>query len=221
MFIVFDEFPLNSLLNEDREIDSGRYPHFAALASNAYWFRNATTVSSETVRAVPAIASGQYPTEPGAVPTRRYYSNNVFTLLSAQYDITVFGRFLQMCPPAECAYDLAVPSETLSALISDLGIVWLHIVLPEVMTEKLPTIVGDWGGFAEDRMWRNTEGGRQRNERSAEFDRFLAGIDGSKESQFHFLHTMLPSHAVRVCPVGTTILGLGLSGNHRTGRENI
>ena len=81
VFIVFDEFPLNSLLNEDREIDSGRYPHFSALAADAYWFRDAITVSSNTVWSVPAIASGKYPTELGAVPTRRYYPNNVFTML--------------------------------------------------------------------------------------------------------------------------------------------
>ena len=195
VFIVFDEFPLNSLLNEDREIDSGRYPHFSALAADAYWFRNAVTVSSNTVWSVPAIASGRYPTEPGAVPTRRYYPNNVFTMLSGQYEITVFGRFLQLCPPAECAYDLEVPSETLSALISDLGIVWLHIVLPEVMTEKLPTIVGDWRGFAKNRF-------RQRGERSAEFDRFLATIGESKESRFYFLHTMHPHMPFTYVPSG-------------------
>ncbi len=202
VFIVFDEFPLNSLLNADREIDSGRYPHFSALAADAYWFRDATTVSSNTVWSVPAMVSGRYPTEPGAVPTRRYYPNNVFTMLSAQYEITVFGRFLQLCPPAECVYDLDVPGETLRALISDLGIVWLHIVLPEVLTETLPTIVGDWRGFAADRRWRNTEGGRQRNEPSAEFDRFLATIGGSKASRFYFLHTMLPHMPFRYVPSG-------------------
>ena len=66
VFIVFDEFPLNSLLNENYEIDSGRYPHLAALAANAYWFRNASTVSSQTMWVLPAIVSGRYPTTRGA-----------------------------------------------------------------------------------------------------------------------------------------------------------
>ena len=70
------------------------------------------------------------------------------------------------------------------------------------MTEKLPTIVGDWGGFARNRLWRNTEGGRQRNERNAEFDRFLTTIDGSKESRFYFLHTMLPHMPFEYVPSG-------------------
>ena len=108
VFVVFDEFPLNSLLDENYEIGRGRYPNFAALSEQAHWFRNASTVSSQTTWAVPAIVTGQIPLERGAVPTRRYYPDNLFTLLSARYDITVFGRFLKMCPPARCEYDLAV-----------------------------------------------------------------------------------------------------------------
>ena len=102
---------------------------------------------------------------------------------------------LNMSAGAGSALSREVPSETLSALISDLGIVWLHIVLPEVMTEKLPTIVGDWRGFAKNRF-------RQRNERSAEFDRFLATIGESKESRFYFLHTMYPHMPFTYVPSG-------------------
>ena len=45
VFIVFDEFPLNSLLDENYEIDADRYPNVSALATQSYWFRNTTTVS--------------------------------------------------------------------------------------------------------------------------------------------------------------------------------
>ena len=67
VFIVFDELPLNSLLDEHYEIDADRYPHFSALAARSHWFRNATTVSSETMWALPALVSGIYPLERGAV----------------------------------------------------------------------------------------------------------------------------------------------------------
>ena len=59
--VVFDEFPLTSLLDEHYQIDSVRYPHFAALAEQSTWFRNATTVSGDTVVAVPSLLTGQYP----------------------------------------------------------------------------------------------------------------------------------------------------------------
>ncbi len=211
VFIVFDEFPLNSLLNEHREIDSGRYPSFSALAADAYWFRNATTVSGNTVFAVPAIASGKYPIEPRAVPTRRYYPNNVFTMLSAQYDITVFGRFLQLCPPEECEHDLNVPVESLSALLADLGIVWLHMVLPEGLTVRLPTIVGDWQGFARNR-WQSRD-----RSRANEFDRFLATIDGSNGPRLYFLHTMLPHMPFEYVPSGRRYRGADYQGTLEQG----
>ena len=43
VLVVFDELPLNSLLDADGSIDAKRYPNFAALAREAYWFRNAST----------------------------------------------------------------------------------------------------------------------------------------------------------------------------------
>ena len=61
VFIILDEFPTTSLLNEHHQIDAVRYPNFAALARNATWFRNTTTVSSATAQAVPAILTGKYP----------------------------------------------------------------------------------------------------------------------------------------------------------------
>ena len=80
VFVVFDEFPVNSLLDNHHEIDRVHYPNFARLADHAGWYRNASTVSSMTTWAVPAIVAGQYPTEPNAVPTRRYFPNNLFTM---------------------------------------------------------------------------------------------------------------------------------------------
>ena len=67
--VVFDEFPVTSLMDERRQVDPIRYPHFAALAQQSTWFRNATTVSETTTAAVPAIVSGQYPDRPPAIRT--------------------------------------------------------------------------------------------------------------------------------------------------------
>ena len=44
VMVIFDEFPVTSLMDERRRIDPVRYPNFAALAQDATWFRNATTV---------------------------------------------------------------------------------------------------------------------------------------------------------------------------------
>ncbi len=74
VFVVFDELPLMSLLDAGGNIDAARFPNVAALARDAYWFPNASTVASNTEHAVPAILSGRYPTSPHAVPTLRVLS---------------------------------------------------------------------------------------------------------------------------------------------------
>ena len=202
VFIVLDEFPLSSLLDQDYAIDPGRYPNFAALAASSYWFRNATTVSSQTVWAVPAIVSGTYPLDRGAVPTRRYYPNNLFTVLSGRYDMTVFGRFLQLCPTSTCSYDLAMPAETAGRLAADSAIVLLHIILPEPLTRGLPTIVGDWRGFARARVTRDFGDHAEPNQRHAEFDRFLATVEKGKDARLYFLHSLLPHMPFEYVPSG-------------------
>ena len=201
VFVVFDELPLNSLLDENHEIDAGRYPNFSALAAHSYWFRNTTTVSAETMWAVPALVSGVYPFERGAVPTRRYYPNNLFTVLSARYEMTVFGRFLQLCPASTCAHDLAVPEETVGRLVADATVVLGHIVLPEPVSRYLPTIVGDWVGFARARG-RAFDVNVRANQRHAEFERFLATIEKGRDAHLYFLHTLLPHMPFEYVPSG-------------------
>jgi len=61
IFVVFDEFPVTSLMDEQRQIDPIRYPNFAALSRDAYWFRSDSTVGERTTKAIPAILSGIYP----------------------------------------------------------------------------------------------------------------------------------------------------------------
>lgn len=202
VFIVFDEFPLNSLLDENYRIDDVRFPNFAALADDAYWFRNASTVSSQTMWAVPAIVTGIYPVEIGAVPTRRYYPNNLFTLLSDRYEATLFGRFLQLCPVDKCAYDLETSGESLGALIADLSIVYLHVITPTAMSDRLPPIVGDWRGFATRRLFRDDGGRRVANDRSSEFERFLGTMGPDNDGHLYFLHSLLPHAPFNYTPSG-------------------
>ena len=210
--VVFDEFPLNSLLDDAYEIDRGRYPHFASLAADSYWFRNTTTVSSETVWAVPAIVSGLYPFERGAVPTRRYYPNNLFTVLSERYAMTVFGRFLQLCPPSTCAHDLAAPEESVVGLAADSMVVLGHILLPEPSRRHLPTIVGDWGGFARARGRPAFGDDVGRDQRDAEFERFLTALEPGDDARLYFLHTLLPHMPFEYVPSGRSYRAPDLQG---------
>ena len=217
VFIVFDEFPLNSLLDENYEIDADRYPNFSALAAQSHWFRNATTVSSETVWAVPAIVSGIYPFERGAVPTRRYYPNNLFTVLSERYEITLFGSFRELCPTPACQHDLAVAEETTMRLAADSSVILGHIVLPEPLARNLPTIVGDWSGFASAHVQRETDGGVEQTRR-AEFERFLATIENDGGAHLYFLHSLLPHMTFEFVPSGRRYAGPDYQGREIGGK---
>jgi hypothetical protein len=198
VLVVFDELPLNSLLDADEKIDAERYPNFAALARDAYWFRNASTVSSGTTWAVPAILSGRYPTTSEAVPTLRYYPVNLFTTLARHYNIFASLRFQQLCPSRACRYNSAIPADTVPSLLSDLGLVWLHIVLPQPLREALPPVVGDWAEFGGPPAAPTRE---IRNGRGGVFAEFLSAIDG-QPARLHVIHSMLPHMAFEYVPSG-------------------
>jgi hypothetical protein len=211
VFVVFDEFPLHSLLDEGGGIDAVRFPHLAALAREGTWYREATTVSSQTVWAVPAIASGRYPESRGAVPTLRYYPGNLFTMLAGRYQMTVFGRFLQLCPEGACTRDLAGPADGPVALAADLGVVWLHIVSPAPLVDELPPVVGDWHGFAAAGRFRTVNGRRVRNDRLGEFERFAAAMTADP-ARLYFLHSLTPHMPFEYVPSGKRYEGIDYQG---------
>ena len=59
VFVIFDEFEAGALLDENKEIDPVRYPNFAALARDSWWFPRATTVWTETTSGVATPASSR------------------------------------------------------------------------------------------------------------------------------------------------------------------
>ena len=219
VLVVFDEFPVSALLDRTHRINRTRYPNFASLADTATWYRNASTVSSSTVWAVPAIVSGRYPIEPNSVPTLRYYPINLFTMLSERYRMTAFGRFLQLCLANTCTYDLEV-HDSLSALVADLGVVYSHIVSPETVAARLPPILGDWRDFATRRMSRDENGERRRNARAAEFERFLETITPDPEGRLYFLHTLAPHMPFEYVPSGRRYDAPDYQG-HREGGQGL
>jgi hypothetical protein len=198
VLVVFDELPMNSLLDAGGNIDAERYPNFGALAMKAYWFRNAHTVAYTTVDGVPAILSGRYPATDKAVPTLRYHPVNLFTVLARQYDIFASMRFQQLCPPRACQQNSEIPGDTVRSLLSDLGLVWLHIALPQTLTEALPPVVGEWAEFGGS---RETPAARVQGGRSAVFAQFVSSIE-DRPARLHFIHLVLPHMQFEYVPSG-------------------
>jgi Sulfatase len=102
VLVVFDEFGGDILRRPDGGIDAGRFPHFAALAHDGTWFRNAQTRYDETTKAVPLILDGMAPRR-GASPIVRDHPNSIFTALGrAGYRIVPSEEATAMCPRRYC-----------------------------------------------------------------------------------------------------------------------
>jgi Sulfatase len=147
VMVVFDEFPVTDLLTAEGEIDPARFPSFARLARESTWYRNTTTVSAGTTRAVPAIMTGRY-AEPGNPPVFAEHPRNVFTLLGGSYRMNVHELATDLCPQELCQGRNR--EEASASLASDVGIAYLHLVAPPRLEESLPAITSGWMNFGND-----------------------------------------------------------------------
>lgn len=137
VMIVFDEWPLTSIVDTDGRIDADLYPNLAALAGDSTWYRNTTTVTNSTLFAVPSVLTGQLP-EDGQGADARSHPQNLFTLLGGVYDLQAVEPITAMCPTAICnepkprharGEDTAEPS-ALSSLLDDARSVYRTLVSP-------------------------------------------------------------------------------------------
>ena len=211
VMVVFDEFSLVSLMDRNRQIDPFRYPHFAALAQEATWFRNATTVADFTTAAVPAILTGNYP-DRFRLPTAADHPHNLFTLLGGTYELKVFESRTQLCPEQLCGSSAEDknPVRRMNSLLRDLFVVYLHLLLPMDWSAGLPSITQDWMNFAADAA-EVKQGSKDEDlleqwlaklvqvrplshpqDRFQQFEQFLNTIHFSQKPTLYFLHILLP-----------------------------
>lgn len=219
VLIVFDEFPITTLLDRDGQIDAVRYPNFARLARGSTWFRNATTVSSGTTRAVPAILTGRYPRSGHHPPVASEHPRSIFTLLGGDYRMNVVEPTTHLCPRAICKNTLQAQPAALEpvSLYSDVGIVYLHLLAPPRLEETLPPITNQWMNFGRDTDERaeliskalaaakeSTEEGKATKKKPRErkrqfydaraqsFQSFVRSLEPRPRPTFNFAHVWLP-----------------------------
>jgi hypothetical protein len=104
VMLVLDGFPTVTRVNGRAGIDAARYPNFARLAADSLWLRNATTNGGFTQLAVPAMLTGQLPTnDRDAIWTD--HPDNLFNLLGGSYELHVSESLTQLCAPSVCDGD--------------------------------------------------------------------------------------------------------------------
>jgi|CXWL01.1.fsa_nt_gi hypothetical protein len=217
VLLILDELPLFSLLDGSHQIDADRFPGFARLARQATWFRGASTVGSNTTVAVPAILTGRRPTR-ALVPTAHDHPESFFRLFAPSHDLRVIETVTHLCPRGLCA-DLGLESdrERWRATLSDLEVVYLHLLLPADLRHHLPAVDQDWRDFSQhepggsgdvDDKGADPDGDPDppptRSDVPALFARFLATFSDHDRARptAHVLHLVLPHIPWRYLPSG-------------------
>ena len=208
VMVVLDELPTVSLMRADGEIDAERYPNFARLAGDATWYRNTTTVHEWTTGAVPAMLTGR---RPEGLPLFLDHPDNLFTLLGGAYDLDVFESQTHLCPPELCDPDREPLPQRVGSLLSDLSVVYGHLVLPEDLADELPSISTAWRDFGDgdspEALLQEGPaqlGGRPAayTGRDAEVQELVESLGRSDRPTLSFLHVLLPHHPWEYLPNG-------------------
>ncbi len=203
--LVFDEFPLNGLLNQNLEIEPERFPNFAALAKDATWYRNATAVNAFTPIALPAILSGKMPKTLKALPTTESYPANLFTILARSHAISTSEPFTRLCPPEICGQSKRRSSvrKRVSFMLSDLVAVYLNYIVPNDVDLGVPSIDGKWGDFWDEKQDSWSAPNFARKSRVGTLKAFLSAIKVPRDKPaFIFAHTILPHMPHQFTPSG-------------------
>lgn len=224
VMIVFDEFPVASLMDSEGNLQESVYPNFARLARDGAWFRNAITVHQQTEDALPAILSGRVSPD-NKNPTAVDYPFTLFTLLADSYDLHVFEAVTDLCPEYACenfTRQVLTPIDRWRTLIDDLRVVAGHLFLPRGMTENLPPIDSSWSNFsggegseldiiARFQEITYVEG------RLVPIDRFIDSIEMTAgEPSLYFLHALLPHVPWEYLPSGQVSLSSSVAPGSRS-----
>ncbi|ROT29870.1 sulfatase-like hydrolase/transferase [Micromonospora sp. HM5-17] len=209
VMLVLDEFPLVSLLDARGAIDARRFPHFARLAGESTWYRNATAVSGFTPYALPAMVTGRYPARPDA-PHYTRYPDNLFTAFGGVYRIEAEESISQLCPPSRCPERKQPGRGGLPALLRESAALLGQLVSPresgrrdpeESYREPTRREAGEAAAPAAPTNPRFRWGALDANQ-PARFADFLATLRPTARPTLHFLHLLLPHSPWNYLPSG-------------------
>ncbi len=191
--LVFDEFSLPILLDASGQIDEERFPHFAALAEESYWLRNATANASLTRQAVPALLTGTYPR--GKDASFEAYPNNLFSWLDPYYDVHIYEYATHFCVPERHHCPNVWGQEQAGRLLLDVFYLYAARISPKSVELGLPDPTITWGPF------RGLEEDIQARQRR--FQRFLDAVGRSPaENVLYYFHHLLPHSPYALTPTG-------------------
>jgi hypothetical protein len=217
VMVVFDEISTVALEDARGRIDPTLFPNLAGLARTATWFRYATAPTDETRTATPALLSGSLPKR-HALPIVSNYPHNLFTLLGGSYRMIVSQEATGLCPRKLCREPTRGSlAQRQRSLVSDTGLVYLHVIAPPALERDLPSVSETVAGFADDDgrtrvtlpfehtgqvpVLRALAGGRP-----ARFEQLVRTIEATPPKTLYFKHSLLPHVPFQYLPSGRRYL---------------
>jgi hypothetical protein len=204
VMILFDEFPLASLLDSAGTIDKRVYPNFAEFASYATWYRNATGIGGWTPFAVPGMLRGRYPGKDvkGATPDLSSYPDNLFTMFGHYYNLKVFETVTQLCPSDRCG-QTGTPSG-FADMAKETARLYKGIASP-VEVPADPATVGQNPTVNADAKRKGPRAyfGNLKYDQVRRADTFMRSINArDRQPTLYFLHLLLPHAPFKYLPDG-------------------
>ena len=144
--MVFDELTTTALLDKEGRIDSVRFPNFADLSKKSWWYPNAVAPYFTTTQSVPSILTGRKPLpKKKLVPTAGNYPQSLFSILRDQYRLNVFEPVTEMY----LQQGNTNTQQQYVAYFADIFAIYLHMIAPPIIQQKLPKFGGQWAGFGK------------------------------------------------------------------------
>jgi Sulfatase len=204
VMVVFDEFPLASLLDSSGKIDARAYPNLAEFASHATWYRNATGIGGWTPYALPSMLRGRYPGPDlkRAVPDLSSYPDNLFTMFGHYYDLKVSETVTRLCPAERCGQTGS--QSGFGDLAKETAKLYRGIASP-VDVPADPASVGQDPTVAEDADDKGPTAyfGNLKHDQVRRAETFMRSIDaGDRQPTLYFLHLLLPHSPWKYLPDG-------------------
>ena len=223
VMIVLDELPTKSILDADGGLDRVRFPHLAAFADEATWYRHHTALSPYTDSAVPSLLTGNVPRTEDAVWTN--YPDNLFTLLDPTHELEVFEANTGLCGVDSCAPTSAPEDADVGDLLVETAQLWRDRIAldaegPPALDEFAEELTTADAEETENLTFLDLVGGAVTKQAPERVEGFIDAIGAAPAPAFYYLHVMLPHQPWKFHPDGELYddpdpLGLSLSAADR------
>ena len=153
---------------------------------------------------MPAILSGKLPRWQ-ETPTARDHPETIFSLLASTHDIRALEVQTSLCPEELAKRRIPGLRDRLELLLTDLWILYQHVVVPQRWRHRLTPVADKWGNFLGDDGAGAEDGVVNGPTRYRHFAEFVDSLETSDRPSLIVAHTLLPHSPFQFLPDGPRI----------------